>query len=250
VPFVILPALSALTPADVLLLVLLALGLPLRAHLAMRQLRAASPEEAVRLRPRLWARAIGTQWLLAAGVVLQWIVQRRPLGSLSLNAAFGWGAGGVLLGVALMAVVMQPQRRNLASTPEVVERLRGRLEGVQRLLPSSRAEWPGFVPLAITAGICEEVLFRGFVLWALSQVLPDFWQAAFAQALLFGLAHAYQGPRGVFLTFIVGAFLTGVVWISGSLWPAMLVHALLDLNAGDLAIRVAELPRARSANTP
>jgi uncharacterized protein len=236
-----------LLPADLLLLALLALGLPLRAWLAMRRLREASPEEAAGLRPRLWARAIGTQWLLTAGVVLQWLVQRRPFESLWLVPSFGWGAGGVLLGVALMAMVLQPQRRTLAASPEMVARLRQRLEGVHRLLPASRAEWPGFVPLALTAGLCEEVLFRGFLLWVLAHVLPAWWMAALAQALLFGLAHVYQGPRGVFATFGVGVFLTGVVWISGSLWPAMLVHALLDLNAGDLAIRVSELPEPAAA---
>jgi len=238
-----------LLPADLLLLVLLALGLPVRAWLSMRQLRAATPEEAMRLRPRLWLRAIATQWLLTAAVVLEWIFQHRPFASLWLVPTFGWGAGGVLLGLALTAIVMQPQRRGLAASPDVVARLRSRLAGVQRLMPASRAEWPGFVPLAITAGLCEEVLFRGFVLWALAHVLPVWWMAALAQALLFGLAHAYQGPRGVFATFVVGAFLTGIVWISGSLWPAMLAHALLDLNAGDLAIRVAELPAPAEART-
>ena len=237
-----------ITPVDALLLVLLALGLPLRAWLAMRRLRAASVAEAVVLRPRLWGRAIVTQWLLTAGVILQWITQHRPLASLSLTAHFGWGGAGVLVGLGLMALVLQPQRHSLATTPDVVERLRRRLAGIERLLPSSRAEWPGFVSLAITAGVCEEVLFRGFVLWMLAHWLPSYWLAALLQALLFGLAHVYQGPRGVFLTFMVGVFLTGVVWISGSLWPAMLVHALLDLNAGDLAIRVAELPRARPAS--
>lgn len=237
----------ALDPVDVLLLALLALGLPLRAWLAMRRLRAGSPEEARRLRPRLWWRAIVTQWLLTAGVLLQWVVTRRPFGSLSLSAAFGWGAGGVLLGVALVAIVFQAQRRALAASPEVVERLAVRLAPVRRLLPSERAEWPGFVVLAVTAGICEELLFRGFLLWVFAQVLPEWWQAALAQAALFGLAHAYQGARGVFLTFAVGVFLTGIVWISGALWPAMLVHALMDLNAGDFAVRVSELTRPREA---
>lgn len=238
---------TPLTVTDGLLLVLLALGLPLRAWLAMRRLRATTPEEAARLRPRLWWRAVATQWLLASAVILQWVVQRRPLESLSLNARFDWGAGGVLLGVALVAILQQPQRRNLAATPELAGRIRARLATVQRLMPSSRAEWPAFVPLALTAGICEELLFRGFVQWALAQALPGAWLAALAQALLFGLAHAYQGARGVFLTFAVGVFLTGVVWVSGSLWPAMLVHALLDLNAGDFAIRVAALPETRAA---
>lgn len=236
-----------LTLVDGLLVALLALGLPLRAFLAMRCLNAASDEEAVHLRPRLWARAIGTQWLLAAAVVLQWIVQRRPFSSLSLPPVLGWGAGGVLLGVALMALVMQPQRASLAAAPDVLARLRTRLAPVRKLMPATRREWPGFVPLALTAGLCEELLFRGFLLWVLAHLLPSWWLAALAQAALFGLAHLYQGPRGVFATFFVGAFLTGVVWISGSLWPAMLVHALLDLNAGDLAIRAAELPEGAPA---
>lgn len=236
-------------PIDGLLLVLLALGLPLRAWLAMRRLRSASDEEAARLRPRLWLRAITTQWLLTAAVILQWVVQRRSFGSLSLVPVLGWGAGGVLLGVVVMAFMLHAQRRGLASTPEVVERLSARLAPVKRLMPSSRAEWPGFVALAITAGVCEELLFRGFLLWLFSQFLPLWWMAALAQAALFGIAHAYQGPRGVFLTFAVGVFLTGVMWISGSIWPAMLLHALLDLNSGDFAVRVAELSRAREART-
>lgn len=236
-----------ITPADVLLLVLLALGLPLRSWHAMRRLRAAGDDEAARLRPFFWRRAILTQWLLAAGVVLQWIVQRRPFATLSLVPAMSWGAGGVLLGLGLMALVLQPQRRSLGAAPEVVARLRDRLAPLHRLLPATRAEWRGFVPLALTAGICEELLFRGFVMWAFAQVLPAYWMAAVAQALLFGLAHSYQGPRGVYMTTMVGAFLAGVVWVSGSLWPAMLVHALLDLNSGDIAVRVAGLPETRVA---
>lgn len=236
---------AALGPVDVLLLVLIVLGLPVRAWHSMRRLRAATDEEAARLRPRLWLRAIATQWLLAAAVILQWIVMRRSPGSLSLVPAFGWGAGGVVLGLAVMAIMFHSQRRNLAATPEVVARLAARLGPVRRLMPSSRAEWPGFVALAVTAGICEELLFRGFLLWVFAQVLPEWWQAALAQAAVFGIAHVYQGARGVFMTFAVGVFLTGVMWISGTIWPAMLVHALLDLNSGDFAVRIAELTGAR-----
>lgn len=238
---------NALLPADLVLIVLLVLGLPLRAWFAMSRLRAASDEEAARLRPRLWARAVTTQWLIAAGVLLQWVVTGRPFASLSLTPAFGYGAGGIVLGLAIMALMLQPQRRALAASPEAVARLEARLAPVARLMPGSRAEWPRFVPLAITAGICEELLFRGFLLWMFAQVLPAWWQAALAQAAVFGLAHAYQGVRGVFLTFAVGLFLTAVVWISGSLWPAMLVHALLDLNSGDIAARIAELRAGRGA---
>ena len=42
-------------------------------------------------------------------------------------------------------------------------------------------------------------------------------------------------------TGFVGAFLTFVVLVSGSLYPAMLLHALMDLQAGRLALRLREL---------
>jgi len=87
-------------------------------------------------------------------------------------------------------------------------------------------------------------LFRGFVTWVLAHFVAPFVLVAIAQAALFGLAHAYQGPRNVLLTGTVGLVMSGLVWVSGGLWAAMLVHALMDLNAGDLAVRVAALPGA------
>jgi membrane protease YdiL (CAAX protease family) len=61
--------------------------------------------------------------------------------------------------------------------------------------------------------------------------------AALPQVVVFGVGHLYQGPRGVVLTGIVGAFFTLIVFVTGSLPMAMAVHALMDLHAGDLAWR-------------
>jgi membrane protease YdiL (CAAX protease family) len=149
-----------------------------------------------------------------------------------------------MLGVAAMAAMVAAQRRQVAARPEVAARVRERLASVSALMPHSREEFPGFVSLAVTAGVCEELLFRGFVSWVLACVLPAFWMAAAGQALLFGLAHAYQGPRGVLATGAVGVFMAGIVWVTGSLWAAMLVHALMDINAGDMALLVYGEPPA------
>lgn len=111
---------------------------------------------------------------------------------------------------------------------------------MQRLLPSTRAEWPGFASLAITAGVCEELLFRGFVTWAIGHWLPSAWETLLVQGALFGLAHAYQGTRGVLTTGAVGVFMGLLVWITGSLWAPMILHAAMDLQAGDLLLRVNE----------
>lgn len=221
---------------DWLLFVLVVAGLAARAWYGMRRLRSLDPAALVRERPRLWLRAIASQWLLVAALVALWIARGRPFASLGLGAPSPWGLGGVLLGLAVIAVMVVAQRRQVAARPELAERIRERLGPVRALMPQDRREYPGFVSLAITAGVCEELLFRGFVTWVLSCVLPAFWMAVLVQALLFGLAHAYQGGRGVITTGAVGLFMAGIVWVTGSLWAAMLVHALMDINAGDLAL--------------
>ena len=231
-----------LTAFDWLLFALVVVGLPLRALHAMRTLKRSSPDEAAALRPRLWRRAILTQWLLVAAIAALWIVQKRGWSWLNLTAGWAWGCGGVVAGVAMIAGAMHVQRSQLPSRPDVVTRLRQRLASVESLMPHARTEFAGFAVLAFTAGICEEVLFRGFITWLLAHVLPSYALACLVQAVLFGLAHVYQGPRGIVLVGTVGLFLTGIVWVTGSLWPAMLVHALMDLNAGDLAMRVYSLP--------
>src|SRR5438132_1468120 len=99
--------------------------------------------------------------------------------------------------------------------------------------------------VAVTAGVCEEVLLRGFGfayvrwLWPSS---PD-WAVVAMTAAVFGLDHLYQGARGVILTGLVGAVLGSVVTSTGSLLPAMAVHALVDL-------RVLALPDLSSPDEP
>jgi membrane protease YdiL (CAAX protease family) len=61
------------------------------------------------------------------------------------------------------------------------------------------------------------------------------WGAAALSVVLFGLAHAYQGAKGIVTTGIVGSLLTLVVLIFGSLWPAIVLHALLDIQQGVVA---------------
>jgi membrane protease YdiL (CAAX protease family) len=232
------------TVADWSLLVVVVAGLGVRAWYGMRRLRGLGPAEAARERPRLWLRGLASQWALVALLAALWVSHRRPFASLGLGSPAPWGLAGVGLGLALIALMVAAQRRQVASRPELAARVRDRLASVSALMPHDRAEFPGFVSLAITAGVCEELLFRGFVSWVLACVLPAFWMAALGQAILFGLAHAYQGPRGVLATAAVGVFMAGIVWVTGSLWAAMLVHALMDINAGDMALLVFAEPPA------
>lgn len=91
--------------------------------------------------------------------------------------------------------------------------------------------------------MCEEIMFRGFVLWYI-RVWTGLVPAALISCVVFGLAHAYLGSAHVLRTTLFGVFMVLLVLVSGSLWPAMIVHAAVDLNSGELSFR------ALSARTP
>jgi membrane protease YdiL (CAAX protease family) len=71
--------------------------------------------------------------------------------------------------------------------------------------------------------------------------LPGFpgsfpWMALLFPALLFSLAHYYQGWHAVIKIYILSVLLAGIYLASGSLWIGMGIHFLIDLTGGILAV--------------
>jgi uncharacterized protein len=110
--------------------------------------------------------------------------------------------------------------------------LRSQAKGFVALLPTTTRERQVFASLAVTAGICEEILFRGFGIAYARWLWPgaSHVDLIVVTSVAFGVAHLYQGARGVLLTGIVGAVFASITLSSGTLLPAMLLHALLDLR--------------------
>jgi len=121
------------------------------------------------------------------------------------------------------------------------------LAKVVRILPASGSERAGFALVALTAGVCEEILYRGYLVYAFDRVLPSSWWSMLLAGALFGAAHAYQGVRGMVATGLLGAFLGAVYVAGGSLWPGIFLHAVVDLVNG---FALGPLGRARGASAP
>lgn len=100
------------------------------------------------------------------------------------------------------------------------------------LLPSDREERRWWWVVCITAGICEEIVYRGFLLhylhanpWHVSLT----W-ALIISSLIFGVGHLYQGIAGAASTFVGGVLLGALFVITGSLLLPVLIHTLTDLR--------------------
>jgi membrane protease YdiL (CAAX protease family) len=102
---------------------------------------------------------------------------------------------------------------------------------LRTLLPRTGRERAAFVALAVTAGVGEELAYRGYVISVLAGLLGPV-GAAVLSSVVFGVLHAYQGPLGVARTAALGGLLAWGFLASGSLWPPIAAHALLDVVLG------------------
>jgi CAAX protease family protein len=105
-------------------------------------------------------------------------------------------------------------------------------ELVHLLMPESRREklW-ALLGMAPTAGICEEFLYRGFLLAEVSGWFHSIFWGVVVSSAAFGLAHIYQGANGMVRAALLGAMLAYPVVRLGSLYPSMTAHFLIDAAA-------------------
>ena len=217
-----------------LLVVLLVAVQPLRGRRRYQRLLAELPTNPA-ARRQFYVRGIVGSWI-AVGVVavigalagrgpvsIRLTVSHLKPGAPLLTIAFA-GTFAVLLGGSLVAMYR--------GSEGLVERFRHQLGGFAEILPRSGLERRTFAAVAITAGICEEILYRGFGVAYLKWLDPGAGSALLVVVigLAFGLAHLYQGARGVVLTGVLGCFFTWITLLTGTLLPAILIHVLVDLR--------------------
>jgi uncharacterized protein len=138
-----------------------------------------------------------------------------------------WAIGTFLVLILLLPAVLEPIVNALALQPQNLGRLGDIQHDTARYLVM-------LIPIGWgTAAFGEELVFRGFLNTRVATAFGG-GQAAIAlsvivQALLFGLVHAYLGPRGIMNAAAIGLVTGGVYWANGrNLWPLIIAHGLVD----------------------
>ncbi len=217
------------------LTLLLVVGMPLLDTIALAVLLVVVPafsiaqlpliEDGVIDRlPAYWG-SIATLWLLGTGC---WLVGTRAGGAAAVGLV-AIGPGELLtwtaaLTVAALAIVYLFHGIAAATGAADSPLLR-------QLLPRTGRERGVFAILSVAAGLGEELAYRGYAIYALAPV-TGLAQAAVVTSAAFGVVHAYQGVLGVLRTGLMGGVLAWGFLASGSLWPAIVAHTLVDLLAG------------------
>jgi len=149
---------------------------------------------------------------------------------------------GSLVGATTIAAL---QWLNLRRVGRIPVEARGSLQAIaERILPQSTVELLPYLALAITAGLCEEFLYRGFAMAFLTHLGLRAWAVVLLSSVLFGLAHSYQGRGGIAMTLLIGLILGTSRMAYGSLVPAIFWHSAVDVVAGTAGPRYLTPKRA------
>ena len=86
--------------------------------------------------------------------------------------------------------------------------------------------------VSVSAGICEEIVYRGYLQRQFLALTRSSIVAVLAQAVIFGLGHAYQGAKQVVVITVLGLLYGLLAWWRKSLRPGILAHAWSDIFGG------------------
>ncbi|GAB5522149.1 MAG: hypothetical protein Roseis2KO_00210 [Roseivirga sp.] len=146
----------------------------------------------------------------------------NPLSVVSLVAA-------VFLGYQLVRILPYAEKR--------LVRTKKKLKAVLYILPKNRQEHKWSTIVSITAGVCEEVLFRGLFYELLAPYMLPLY-AILIVNLMFGLGHAGTQLKNMLSTMGLGLLWSLTYYFTGSLWAPILMHILVDFYSLTLGLKV------------
>jgi uncharacterized protein len=215
-----------------LLTIALVAGVPALGYFRFRQsLARGNTLVSTRAKLTLYGKIVCSQWFLVA--VMLFILRHhglsaRDAGQSLANAQLTLGVTCVLVFILAIVSTIVLMRVRRARSKNLIRGM-GRM---QKLVPAFGLEMAAFVAVCLTAGICEELLYRGWLMNILMAATGSAWIAVGIGAIVFGVGHAYQGIKGVLRAIFVAIQLGVLYVLVGSLIPGQVLHAGVDLLIG------------------
>ena len=223
------------TSVDYAFMTLLAIGLPIWSFFAHKRFEAKLESGDAKALRATYIDTLWMLWIPTLAVLAFWLFMARPFAGLGLSFASTF-ANGIGLAVALLIIaVLIPQIFQVQRSEDEAAKVLAQIErspGIKKILPKTSADYALFKGLSVTAGVTEEILFRGYLIWIFSFWMES-WLAALLSLVAFVLAHLYQDSKEALVKVaLTGGALTLLYMLSGSLIPAIILHAAIDLTSG------------------
>ncbi|MEA1618604.1 CPBP family intramembrane glutamic endopeptidase [Erythrobacter sp. T5W1-R] len=151
--------------------------------------------------------------------VIELIKPRSPSESPNLESMLGI-AVGMTFGLTISAIVWRKRLKKMRQ-PMIGD--------IDALLPRNRKEVAWCIPLALNAGISEEIFYRIALPLLAMEATGSIAASLLISISAFGMAHWYQGWKGAMATTAVGVFMFWLYLSSGSILKPIAVHILIDM---------------------
>jgi membrane protease YdiL (CAAX protease family) len=199
---------------------------PLLAYRHAHRPDATAP--GARLRRYRW---LVLRQVLLIGALFAWIAASGVAPArVGLGAPYSWwfSAGGAVVVAAFLSWSAVALRRRAG---DLREKMRGRAGAL--LLPETNEEARWFALVCLCGGIAEELGYRGFLFYYALTWFPSLnpLELVLATSICFGIAHAYQGWRGVVATTVAGLVMGGLYVATGNLLLPVVAHILGNMRA-------------------
>jgi uncharacterized protein len=180
-----------------------------------------------------YATAIVMEWVVVGFI---WFGLRLRKQHLRILLGENWGGARQILrdlGIAVLFLIVS----------NLVLSLIGHLlkaapnDAIRNLLPHTSSEIAVYFLLTMTAGICEEIIFRGYFQRQFSAWFKSAPAAVVLQGIIFGASHGYQGTKLMLVIVVFGTMFGMLAQWRHSLRPGMIAHFLQDFSGGVMAGR-------------
>lgn len=216
-----------------ILVLFLVIGIPVWDYFETKRLKSSINPKA---KIHSYQMGIAMLWLLTAIVfiitsdraALFTLPESLKLTGETADFLKGFGQTGMIaLGLGSMLPIIL-----LRFWPKRATAYRKQFESLAFFLPNTFQERAWFLGISLSAGFCEEIVYRAFLYryFAESPWALVFWLSLILACLVFASAHGYQGVVGLLSTFVFAFFMFVLWYIFGTLWVPIIVHALFDLR--------------------
>jgi membrane protease YdiL (CAAX protease family) len=140
-------------------------------------------------------------------------------------------AGGFwIVSVSLLAAMKFAISSGAAATSPSA--IKDSLKYIAPLIPHSRIEIFFWIVMSLTAGFCEEFVFRGYLQRQFTALTKNVAAGIIFSAIIFSVGHLYQGGLQMALIGAYGAMFGMLAHFRKSLRPGMIAHAWQDILSG------------------
>ena len=174
---------------------------------------------------------------MALASMLVWWLASRPLAELGLSwgnlpySGLAWTIIGIFVFLYALDLLSEVGTSDFRNTT------RAQFKKDLSFLPANLDEFLPFLLLAISAGVCEEVVFRGYFIRYFEWLFAgngtlSIGLAIIVPAIIFGVSHLYQGRKAVVKIIAMAMMFGAFFLLTDSLWVLIFLHALVDILGG------------------